>query len=507
MLLEDLVASARVHLIGVAVVPALGPSRPHDPWSAGGALAMADRGLFAQRAGLLRPVDSGAWAHDHGVPLEVLEPEVLLDLTGRDQSHTAAGFVVWRLHGVRVCADDWRPERDAVVRAVLMGSSTIEFELEETAAGGFGDRRVTTCVCPTHPSSPLLTDAYLAASARQLIARRLATFSLARPEPGDPQDTQIVAAQRPRVGRAAAAQAPPPSFGPTATAAVRLLGRTIARQVRKAVWEQQWFLMIGRRPADVLLPDPRGLEMLLPPPGRYWADPHVVQYEGRTHVFFEEFLYAERKGRIAVTTLDSGGRPGPVQVALDLDSHLSYPDVFVHDGRLFMIPEGASSGRVDLYECLGGPRDWAFRRTLLADTPLVDVSVVEWQGRWWLFGSLKKPAGLRTAELLLLYSAEDPVTGVWREHRLSPLLADVRRTAGGRAHAHREEAVPACPGRVARLRLGHRRQRDPQAGPGRLPRTQARIAPAFGRQSSLRGAHAESRRRHGRDGCVSLGET
>jgi hypothetical protein len=56
---------------------------------------------------------------------------------------------------------------------------------------------------------------------------------------------------------------------------------------------------------------------------------------------------------------------------------------------------------------------------------LLDASLVEWDGLWWMFASLKKPAGLRTAELLVLYVSEDPVTGAWRPHPLSPLLADV----------------------------------------------------------------------------------
>jgi len=449
MLLEDLVSSKRVQLVGVAALPAF-EEQADGPRPVTGALLAADRLLFTRRAGVLQPVDVSVWARRHAIPLDALaagpgvarawvadlqagEPHVVLDLTGADppEEIAGAGQTVWRLRGVRVSTDDLCPQRASVVKAVLGGSPTVAFELNESAGVGSGDGRVTIGVCPTHPSSPLLTDAYLAASARQLIVRRLESLSLARASRGDAPAgvAGAVAPQRPQAGPRPALGTQPSqgSAGPLslATAGARVLVRTLARQACKMAWEQQWFLMIGRQPSGLLLPDPRDLETLLPPPGRYWADPHIVEYEGLIHVFFEEFLYAERRGRIAVTTLDSAGRPGPVSVALDLDSHLSYPDVFVHDGRLFMIPEGASAGRVDVYECRGGPRDWVFRRTLLHDTPLVDASVVEWRGRWWLFGSLKKPAGLRTAELLLLYSADDPVTGEWREHRLSPLLADV----------------------------------------------------------------------------------
>ena len=90
-----------------------------------------------------------------------------------------------------------------------------------------------------------------------------------------------------------------------------------------------------------------------------------------------------------------------------------------------MIPENAESGSLDLYECVELPDKWVRRRSLLEGVRVVDASLVEWQGLWWMFASLKAPAGLRTAVVLVLYFSEDPVNGVWQKHPLSPLLADV----------------------------------------------------------------------------------
>ena len=124
-------------------------------------------------------------------------------------------------------------------------------------------------------------------------------------------------------------------------------------------------------------------------------------------------------------TLDEHGDPGSETTALELETHLSYPCVFEHRGRLYMIPENARSGRLDLYECVDVPARWAFRRTLVSGTPLVDASVVEWGGLWWMFASLRSLTGSRTSDLLLLYGADDPVLGTWFRHPMSPILADV----------------------------------------------------------------------------------
>jgi hypothetical protein len=446
LLLDDLLASAAVRLEWIAFAP-----MRSDRVLLGGALSdarqAADRVLFAQRASVLEPVDLRAWASRRGVrearfPSEqavaksppggesLREADVVLDLTGGEAVAATRGAspAVWRLRGVAVDGNDLAQDTLAA-RAVLNGWATVDFELHLPTDGLAGSDALTVGICPVHPSSPLLTNAYLAASARQLIVRRLESAASAGRGGHDVRTgtAGVSAVSGWRTASPSASVEPPACDGAVASAlsGARLLARTAARQLRKMLWEPQWFLLVGRQPSSRVLPDPRHLRAIFPPPGTYWADPHVVEYAGRVHVFFEEFIYAEQKGRISTLTLDSTDRPSPSSVALETDSHLSYPDVFVHNGRLFMIPEGASSGRVDLYECGGDSSAWSFCRTLLPDTPLVDASIVEWNGRWWLFGSLKKPAGLRTAELLLLFSADDPVTGSWREHRQSPLLADV----------------------------------------------------------------------------------
>jgi hypothetical protein len=454
-LLDDLTASGTVELTGVSLTP----NRPYSPRTPATLsrrqriLARGDERLFHGRAKLLAPVDLRAWAREREVrvaesrgayPAESAPEgrdaltdtvDIVLDLSGGDGSSAPcaqARLAVWWPEGAPVRVGGVHADLPEVVASVLCGSPVVDFTLYARLPGRSETVALDRAICPTHPSSPLLTGVYLAACARQLIVERLTNAS---PEPLRRDVFQGVENRlrtEPDAGAAKLAPATPGTpelhqavASPSIVTAGIFFARVAGRQVHKAVFEQRWNLLLGEQSSELLLPDPALLHPLLPPPGRFWADPFPVEHDGHIHIFFEEFLYEERRGRIAIITLDEDGRPGQARVALERDSHLSYPYAFKREGRLYMIPENAESGGLDLYECVELPDKWVRRRRLLEGVRIVDASLVEWQGLWWMFASLKAPAGLPTAVVLVLYCSEDPVNGAWQKHPLSPLLADV----------------------------------------------------------------------------------
>ncbi len=54
--------------------------------------------------------------------------------------------------------------------------------------------------------------------------------------------------------------------------------------------------------------------------------------------------------------------------------------------QMYMLPEGHASGSLRLYVADDFPLRWRFHSTLLP-RPMIDASLVEWQGRWYLFAS------------------------------------------------------------------------------------------------------------------------
>lgn len=214
--------------------------------------------------------------------------------------------------------------------------------------------------------------------------------------------------------------------------------RSSKRRAEEA--SRQWFLLCGPRPKDLsLAPDPQKLTPLFPPKDRFWADPFLWSSGGQRHLFFEEYPYAEGRGRISVMALDAEGRAlNEPEIVLAEPHHLSYPYLFTVDGTLYMVPEQKAARRVDVYRCVEYPSRFEKVTTWFKGVRMVDVTVFEHGGRWWLFCAVKAQ-GLRYDESLCAYYSDHPLKGAWTPHPLNPLVRDFRSgRPGGRVFQDRE---------------------------------------------------------------------
>jgi len=216
---------------------------------------------------------------------------------------------------------------------------------------------------------------------------------------------------------------------PAAPGPVRIIGRMARRRASTLLERDSWSIRL--RPAGEGLPQaPETGRDLLPPPGRFYADPFLVEAEGRHHLLFEEYLGDERRGVISAATLDDSGRPGEIRRVLDTPHHLSYPFAFEHGGEHFMVPESAAAGTVEIYRATALPDRWQRAGTLLRGVTAYDPTLLEHAGRFWLWLATI-PRGGVDADELRLYSAPD-LLGPYLPHPLNPVLSDVRcaRPAG-----------------------------------------------------------------------------
>lgn len=205
-----------------------------------------------------------------------------------------------------------------------------------------------------------------------------------------------------------------------------------ARKRRERNQRYQWFLLAGFvDPADVSTPRPNRLSPIYPPEDRFWADPFVWRREGRFFVFYEEFPYATRRGHISVMELDDHAHPvGPGRPVIIEPYHLSYPFLFEFNGELYMVPEKKEKRRVDLYRCRRFPDEWEVVMTFFSGVKMVDCTLFEHEGRWWLFSSIKGN-GLRYDETLFAFYADSPLSHQWTPHPLNPLLRDYGKARPG----------------------------------------------------------------------------
>jgi len=148
------------------------------------------------------------------------------------------------------------------------------------------------------------------------------------------------------------------------------------------------------------------------------ADPFLHRVDGRWYLFVEIVNQLSRKGEIAVAVSSDGRRWTYDRLVLAEPFHLSYPQVFEHNGEHYMIPESGQVKAVRLYKSAQFPYEWQFVGNLLEGSRFVDSSIIRYRDRWWLFcdagESLTEPE-------LRLYSAED-LRGQWQEHPASPVV-------------------------------------------------------------------------------------
>jgi hypothetical protein len=200
---------------------------------------------------------------------------------------------------------------------------------------------------------------------------------------------------------------------------VRKLDKTLA----SLFFIDQWVILTGRG-MDFTSLRWEAFTPLVPEKDRYWGDPFVLQREGRSFVFVEEKLYATGRGHIACLELDADDKLISQRVVLERAYHLSYPFVFEHGGTVFMIPESAANRRVELYRCVHFPERWELVKALLQDTYAVDATLLEHDGKFWLFANVKEQGG-SSLNALHLYWAESPLAGTWTPHPRNPVVRDI----------------------------------------------------------------------------------
>ncbi|HXW50844.1 MAG TPA: hypothetical protein VEJ41_02540 [Candidatus Acidoferrales bacterium] len=195
----------------------------------------------------------------------------------------------------------------------------------------------------------------------------------------------------------------------------------------------EWNIGIMDAPASAFIGrDERAIVKLLLPSRkrRYVADPCVVTVRDQQYVFCEEYPYDTGQGFIACFEIQN--RHGSnLARAIQSEGHLSYPQVFEHDGALYCLPESGSADKVVLYKAQRFPHQWVLDRTLIDGFAAVDSTLLRSENKWWLFCSSGE-RGFRAFNSHLYLWHADSLFGPWSPHARNPVKIDVRsaRPAG-----------------------------------------------------------------------------
>ena len=379
---------------------------------------------------------------EHLVQLGSLRLDVLINLALAEPSEdllSLSRFGVWTLRDgrTRVLADSqpgWRELLDDQPLTVC--------ELEAARAGSSA-QIIASAILATDRQSVSRNQLRLLWRASSLIPRALIEFSL-------------------RGERDFFADTPPalPGRGSFLPGLVQIgrLGikqavRKMTDMLRKRFTVDQWMLMSAHLAVGSPL-DWDQFTPIRPPRDRSWADPFIVEHDGRTYVFLEEYPLSTKRGTIVCLTLDTGGKVIAHTPVLERPYHLSYPFVFERWGDWYMIPETAGNGAVELYRCTHFPDEWVFERALLQGIHAVDATLFDDSGRWWMFANVVEERGSSAWDSLHLFYTDDPLSPDWTPHPLNPVVSDVRSARpAGRIFLHEEKLYR--PSQVSVPRYGY----------------------------------------------------
>ncbi|PTT81971.1 glycosyl hydrolase family 43 [Pelomonas sp. HMWF004] len=158
----------------------------------------------------------------------------------------------------------------------------------------------------------------------------------------------------------------------------------------------------------------------LPDPGpwRYLADPFGLVRGDALHVFVEAFDYRVKRATLERHEFGLSDRVWRrSRTVMDLPFHLSYPQVFEHDGETWMVPESYQAGEIALYRATDASLNhWDRDCALLQGLPGADASLIEHEGRWWMFYTLvgagaRDQRELHAAHAPALFGPWTPVAG------------------------------------------------------------------------------------------------
>lgn len=192
----------------------------------------------------------------------------------------------------------------------------------------------------------------------------------------------------------------------------------------------QWFLLYKFKKNKEIETSIFRYKRLIPPKGYDWADPFVVEIEGKGfYLFFEELNIKSGKGHISYFTFDSAGElmgNSPKKVIKE-KFHLSYPFVFKDIDTFYMIPESANSGDLWLYESTNFPDKWEKKKRIFKNKSFYDASLIKHNGYYYLFGTEKIIDENSRDQYLFIYYSNDLFSDQWESHPSNPIYRDVRR--------------------------------------------------------------------------------
>lgn len=220
---------------------------------------------------------------------------------------------------------------------------------------------------------------------------------------------------------------------------VRYISRFYSQLFSKA-WEKLLNKVVGIRPEKWSLFVGKGefetnsLDKIKPvsmPKDEFWADPFLFQQNGLDYVFFENYSYRTKKGKISCGHLD-GTALIDIKDVLIKDYHLSFPFIFREGSEIFLMPETSENKRLEIYKASNFPTSWELFATAFEGEMVADPFFhTDKEGQRWLFINKQLDELSPMNSELYIYRVNSVTLEEITPHKQNPVLIDSRVARNG----------------------------------------------------------------------------
>jgi hypothetical protein len=213
--------------------------------------------------------------------------------------------------------------------------------------------------------------------------------------------------------------------------------RTIIKKIKNQLTktDDYWTVYLHKGALDSL--DFNAVTKIENPKGGFFADPFVYRHDNRDILFVEEFVIREKKAVLSALELHENGHYNYLGEVIREPFHLSYPFIFEYDNVLYMVPESSGGKSIRLYKCTAFPLQWEYQYDLISDVVVADTTIIERDGKYWLFTNPREQDSEHNS-ILDCYVSDSPISQNWKPHSNNPIFFGNGARNGGFLYDNKE---------------------------------------------------------------------
>lgn len=191
-----------------------------------------------------------------------------------------------------------------------------------------------------------------------------------------------------------------------------------------------WTLFIGK--GNFLNSTLFRLKPVKLPKNEFWADPFIFNHEGKNYIFFENYNYQTKKGKISCGEIDGNNLIDIIDV-MEKDYHLSYPFIYKENEDIFLMPETSANNQLEIYKCINFPTEWKLHTTAFEGEKVADAHFYTDRNKSkWLFLNKKPNDNAGIDSELYIYKVNSLDLNDLVPHKNNPVIinSEVARNGG-----------------------------------------------------------------------------